>query len=379
MSTMAILSLNLNYISSVEDSIRNAIGELDRRQSDYEGICTKVSNIQSSSGNLSTCNTYLKKKNERLQENMDKLTSFQNRVNTFASNAKAADSRVATYVTDESNTFYKTVGIKTGWQVDLEGILEGCSDIWECVVNIYEEHKYVIDFIVDAGLVFVAVVALVAAIPTGGATAFFAGFALAQAVGDLTTSTVALGCHMVGDDEQAEIWADRGLRDLVQVAGGAVDWTIGAALGIHTNTFRNLTGFAYDVVSAVSIGYAFYDAGGAIHKALTNKNFRRVRFDGIKVVFGLNLTPGESKEGYKALVNTFGFIHDSKQAYNVVRGCAYFENIQTTCEIIHSIYTESFLPDGMKVLSDIKSAWESLNSADQFLLSPYSYTGALGT
>ncbi len=360
---MAVLSLELKHLSSLEGSIKNAVGEIDRRQTDYEGIIKDVDKISSSSGNLSNCNIYLKKKNSQLQEKMNKLNTFKNKISTLSTNAKAADGRVATYVTDESNTFYKTVGIKTGWAAGWESFKKGCKTVWKAVTDFYEEHKYIIDFIVDLALVAVAVVSLIAAIPTGGATLFFAGFALAQAAGDLFTSSVALGFHIGGDDEQAGIWAERGLKDGIQLIGGAADWAFEKLTGIQTDFFRNLTGFAYDVVSIASIGYGFYKSGKSLFKAFKNKNFRQLKLKGIKTVFGLNLTPGESKAGYKAITNAFSFIKNGKQAYTLVKVCSYFKNVKTTYNIVNSVFKGTFLTDGVKVVKDIKSAWTSLTSA----------------
>lgn len=360
---MATLNLELKHISSVESSIKNAVNELDRRQSDYEGIIKDVNKIQSTSGNLSDCNIYLKKKNSQLQDKMDKLNSFKNKVSTFSSNAKAADGRVATYVTDESNTFYKTVGIKTGWSAGWESFKKGCKTVWKTVTDFYEEHKYVIDFIVDLALLAVAVVSLIAAIPTGGATLFFAGFALAQALGDLTTSSIALGWHIAGDDEKAGIWAERGLKDGIQLIGSGADWLVEKLTGVQTDFFRNLTGFAYDVTCIASVGYGLFKSGKSLVKAFKNGNFRQVKLKGIKTLFGLNFAPGESKAGYKAITNAFSFIKNGKQAYNLVRVCSYFKNIKTTYNLIDSIYKGTFLTDGIKVVKDIKSMWTSLTSA----------------
>ena len=58
---MAILDIKLGYVSNVTGSIKNAKNELSSRKSDYEGIIKDVGKIQSNTGNLSTCNVYLRK------------------------------------------------------------------------------------------------------------------------------------------------------------------------------------------------------------------------------------------------------------------------------------------------------------------------------
>lgn len=360
---MVTLNLELKYASSVESSIKNAVSELDRRKSDYEGIGRDLNNISSTTSNLSDSNIYLKKKITQLQGKIDKLNSFKNKVSTFSSNAKAADGRVATYVTDESNTFYKTVGIKTGWAAGWESFKKGAKKVWKTITDFYEKHKYVIDLIVDVALLAVAVVSLIAAIPTGGATLFFAGFAFAQALGDTVTSSIALGYHIGGDDEKAGIWAERGLKDGVQLLGDGLDWLTESVTGVQSDFFRNLAGFAYDVTSVASVGYGLFKSGKSIFKAFKNGNFRQVRLKGVKALFGINLTPGESKEGYKAIAQAFSFIKNGKQAYTLVKVCGYFKNLKTTCNIAKSIFNGTFLTDGVKIVKDIKSAWENLNDA----------------
>ena len=360
---MATLNVDLRYISNVEGSIKNAVNELDRRQSDYEGIIKDVNKISSSTANLSDCNIYLKKKNTQLQGKMDKLNSFKNKVSTFSSNVTAADGRVATYVTDQSNTFYKTVGIKTGWAAGWESFKKGCKTVWKTITDFYEKHKYIIDFVVNLALLAVAVVALIVAIPTGGATLFFAGFALAQSLGDIVTSSVALGYHIVGDDEQAGIWAERGLKDGVQLIGSGADWVLEKLTGVQTDFFRNLTGLAYDITSIASIGYGLFKSGKSLFKNLKKGNFRKVKLGGVKTLLGLNLTPGESKAGYKAITNAVNFIKNGKQAYNLVRVCGCFKNVKTTIGVVNSVFKGTFLTDGVKVVKDIKSMWTTLKSS----------------
>lgn len=357
-----VIDLELKHISSVESSIKKTVSELERRKFDYEGIVKDLSKISSTTSDLSNSNIYIKKKNMQLQEKIDKLNSFKNKVSTFSSNAKAADVRVATYVTDESNTFYKTVGIKTGWATGWESFKKGARKIWKTVTNFYEKHKYVIDLLIDVALLAVAVVSLIAAIPTGGATSFFAGFVFAQALGDTVTSSVALGYHIAGDDEKAGIWAERGLKDGIQFLGGGLDWIVGK-VGVKTDFFRNLAGFAYDVTSIASVGYGLYNSGKGLVKAFKNGNFRQVRIKGIKTIFGINLTPGEKKAGYKAIAQAFSFIKNGKQAYTLVKVCGCVKNVKTTFNAVNSIYNGTFLTDGIKVVKDIKSAWESLKDA----------------
>lgn len=355
---MATLNIDLRYISDVEGSIKKAVNEIDRRQSDYEGIVKDVNKISSSTGNLSDCNIYLKKKNSQLQGKMDKLNSFKNKVSTFSANASAADGRVATYVTDQSNTFYKTVGIKTGWAAGWESFKKGCKTVWKTVTDFYEKHKYVIDFVVDLALLAVAVVALVAAIPTGGATLFFAGFALAQSLGDIFTSSVALGFHISGDDEHAGIWAERGLKDGVKLIGKGFDAVAGLA-GFETDIFENLFGFAYDVVSISSIIYSAGKLGKNLFKSIDLRNtndltvFKRFTNASKNILgYGMTGTSGKDLAACWQIKELIG-LKSVDSARKIMLGCDFVKNLKTTVKTIDSIYKGTFLTEGNKVGSTI--------------------------
>jgi len=353
---MAVLSLELKHISSVESSIKSAVRELDKRQTDYEGIIKDVNKIPDSTGNLSDCNIYLKKKNSQLQGKIDKLNSFKNRVSTFSTNAKAADKRVATYVTDKSETFYKTVGIKTGWAAGWDNFKKGCKSVWNTVTEFYEEHKYLIDFIVDVALLAVAVVALIAAIPTGGATLFFAGFALAQSLGDLTTSSVALGYHIAGDDEKAGIWAERGLKDGMQ-------W-VGSKIGGETG--EKIFGFIYDGLSLASIVYSAGKLGKNLFKSIDLRNtndmsvFKRFTNAG-KSIFGISTTntSGKTLASCWQMKQLFG-LKSVDSARRIMIGCDFVKNIKTTVKTVDSIFDGEFFTSGNKVGNTIKKTVDTV-------------------
>lgn len=358
-----VIDLELRNMSNVENSINLAVTDLERRKSDYEGIARKLHKVHSTTSNLSDCNIYLKKKNMQLQSKIDKLTSFKNKISTFSDHSKAADRRVATYVTDESDTFYKTVCIKTGWAAGQEYIKRATKKAWKVITDFYEKHKYVINVIVDITLLAAAFVSLVAAMPTGVVPLFFAAFTFMQALSDTKASFDALGYHLAGDDEKAGIVAERGLRDDLQLFGGVLDSVIEKVTGAETEFFRNLAGFAYDVTSLASFGYGLYKIGKSFFKTFKNGNFRKAKLQGVKTLLGLDLAPGESKESYKAIAENLRFIKNGKQAYTLVKVCKHVKNIKTTYEIADSIYEGTFLTDGIKIVKDIKKAWENLTNA----------------
>ena len=353
---MSILNLELKYITSAENSIKSTVNELKVRKSDYDGIRNNVSNISSSSENLSECNSYLMKKNNMLQDKIDKLNSFKTKLTTFSSNAKAADTRVSTYITDESNTFYKTVGIKTGWKAGWQNFKKEVSTAWKTVKNFYEEHKYVIDFIADLALLAVAVVSLIAAIPTGGATLFFAGFALVQSIGDMTTSTVALGYHIAGNDNEAGIWAERGLKDGVKWVGKKVGGEMG----------ETILGFIYDGVMLSSVIYSSTKLVKGLVKAVDLRNtnnisvFGRFKTAGTNI-FGIKVTDktGKTLAQCWEIKQLFG-LKTVDSARRVIIGSNFISNIKTAIKTIDSIYTGNFLKDGNKIGSSISKVHSNI-------------------
>ena len=355
---MAILDVNLRHINSVERSIKKTVDELDKRQSDYEGIVKDLNKISSKSGNLSQSNIYLKKKNSQLQDKMNKLNSFKRKLNTFETNADKADNRVADYISDKSETFYKTVGIKTGWAAWQEGAKRKIKKAWEAVKDFYQKHKFVIDFIVDAALLVAAVVSLIAAIPTGGATLFFAGFALANALGDMATSSIALGWHVAGDDEKAGVWAERGLKDGVKWVGKAIGGEIG----------EKVFGFIYDGLSLASIVYSAGKLGKNLFKSIDLRNtnelsvFQRFTNAG-KNILGVGLVGTSGKELASCMqIKVLLGLKSVDVARNIMQGCKMLTNVQTTIKTIDSIYEGTFFESGNKISSTITKTIETIKS-----------------
>lgn len=369
---MASLTLNFNYTSDLKKSIGRAVDKFESRRNDYDGIMKDNNSIPSKTGNLSNCNIYLKKKRTQLQGKIDKLNSFKSKVSTFSSNAEASDKRISTYVKDQSEYFYKTVGIKTGLASAWEGFKKGCKNFWEGVKEFYNKHKFVIDFIVDAALLVVAVVAVIAAIPTGGATLFFAGFALAGALGDMATSSTALGYHIVGDDETAGVWADRGLKDGIKWVGKQLD-------GGEEGFFSSVFGFAYDALSLASVVYSIGKLGKNLFKSIDLRNtnnlsvFERFTNAG-KEIFGLKTTgtSGKNLASCWQIKELFG-LKSVDAARKIMLGCDFIKNLKQTIKITNSVFDGTFLSDGNKIGDSINKFGKSIISTVDTVKNGYKY------
>lgn len=358
---MAILDLELKHISSVESSIKQAVSKLTDRKNDYDGIKKDVSKIKSSTGNLTTCNTYLAKKSQQIQDKIDKLNKFKGAVKTFSTNSQEADGRCAELITDTSDAFYKAVGIKTGfigWVNDKwRKVKKFVKTVWEAVKTFYEEHKFLIDFIVDVALLVVAVVAIIAAIPTGGATLFFAAFALAQALGDVFTSSLALGYHLIGDDASAGIWADRGLRDGVVLVGKTL---FGEEGGV-------IFGFLYDGLTIASIIYSVGKLGKGLFKSIDFRNTNDMSFgkrvmNGVKELIGISITDpskGKTLAGCWQIKTLFN-LKSIDTAYKIRVSCDVIKNIKTVYTTVDSIISGDFFTKGNKIGSTYNKAKKTI-------------------
>lgn len=230
---MASLNIDFSYDDNVKRSINGAKSSLSTRINDYAGIKRNLSNMSSSTGNLSTANTYIQKKINALQNKYDKLESFRTAVTNFNTNAEAADRRVANRINTETNQFYKREGIQTGilysigsvigrgaeWlkgniEAAFTAVVTWAKTTWETVKQWYEDNKWWVDVIVDAFLVVAAIVAMFA---SGGIlAAVFATWGFVKAYTDLCYDSIALSAYLAGDYESYEELSQKGLKDLMK-------------------------------------------------------------------------------------------------------------------------------------------------------------------
>ena len=229
---MASLHIDFSYDDNVKRSINSAKNTLSTRINDYTGIKRNLSGMSSSTGNLSTANTYIQKKIDALQTKYNKLEKFHTAVTNFNTNADAADRRVANQINTETKQFYKREGIKTGilytigsvfgkgveWlrgkiEETFDNIIAGAKTLWENIKQWYEDNKHWIDIVVDVVCVVAAIAAIIV---SGGALAtVFAVWGLAKASADLIYDSIALSYYNDGDMEKYEEMSEKGLKDFM--------------------------------------------------------------------------------------------------------------------------------------------------------------------
>lgn len=294
---MASLNIDFSYDDNVKRSINGAKSSLSTRINDYAGIKRNLSNMSSSTGNLSTANTYIQKKINTLQSKYDKLESFHTAVTNFNTNAEAADRRVANRINTETNQFYKREGIQTGilytigsvigkgaeW---LKGKIEDAftavvtwaKSTWETVKQWYEDNKWWVDVIVDALLVVAAVVAMFA---SGGFLALaFAAWGFAKAFTDLCYDSMALSAYLAGDYETYEELSQKGLKDLMKEEFGPVGEFLYYGMEIASAIFN-----IYKIGSSVK---TWYTSGKDFSKIIQNSSgIKWATKDGWKTLEGI--------------------------------------------------------------------------------------------
>ena len=274
---MASLNIDFSYDDNVKRSINGAKSSLSTRINDYAGIKRNLSNMSSSTGNLSTANTHIQKKINALQSKYDKLESFRTAVTNFNTNAEAADRRVANRINTETNQFYKREGIQTGilytigsvlgkgadWlrgkiEEAFDAFITGAKTVWANIKQWYEDNKHWIDVVVDVVCVIAAAVATIAAVValatatavTGGLVlgAVCAAWGLAKSVADLCYDSTALSYYNQGDIEKYEEMSEKGLKDFMSGKLGPVGE------------------FAYYGMEVVSMVYGVYKLGSGLVK-----------------------------------------------------------------------------------------------------------------
>lgn len=251
---MAFLNVDFSYDDNVKRSINSAKSALSTRISDYRSVKNGLNRMSSSSGNLSTANTYIQKKINSLQNKYDRLENFRSAITTFNTNADAADRRVAHRINTETNSFYKREGIQTGilytigsamgkgaeWlkgkiEDTFTAVVEWGKTTWENIKQWYEDNKHWVDVVIDV----VCVVAAVAALVTAGGVvgAIIALWGLAKATADLAYDGAALYYYQTGDMERYEELSEKGLKDFMSenlgVAGEYIYYGMEVASAIY--------------------------------------------------------------------------------------------------------------------------------------------------
>lgn len=356
---MASLNIDFSYDDNVKRSINGAKSSLSTRINDYAGIKRNLSNMSSSTGNLSTANTYIQKKINALQSKYDKLESFRTAVTNFNTNAEAADRRVANRINTETNQFYKREGIQTGilytigsvlgkgadWlrgkiEEAFDAFITGAKTVWANIKQWYEDNKHWIDVVIDVVCVVAAIAGIVATILTGGtflavaAGVFFGVWGLAKAGTDLVYDSIALSYYNKGDMEKYEEYSQTGLKDVMAEhlgpAGEYLYYGMEIASAIYSiykigdsvYKFAAKDGPFYKIANG-SIGTKWYSAKDLsavtkIAKFADSANFNKV----LKAVRVIDMVSGNTAfvaKGYKNLMTSGSLIEATVKSVKITK------------------------------------------------------------
>lgn len=109
MGTMVIKYNELDGLTRVANRLTN---RLDERISDLNRLKGKINNIDSGGrSNLEEANYFIRKKNQKYQEKLDKLDTFKNKVISFKAEVESADKRIANRISSSTKGFRKANNI----------------------------------------------------------------------------------------------------------------------------------------------------------------------------------------------------------------------------------------------------------------------------
>lgn len=240
---MAVLWVHEGYQKEFSRKINDYTAELSDIKSQYSKAYSQVSSYSSDS-HISSCNTFLQKRQKDLQNAINKANNLKSHADSYASTVISADKRVSDSIHKRAYSFYKSKGIgpqsdniiARGWNA----ITTTASDFWhdacstaEKIVNgikeFYDEYKYVFNVLFD----ILAVSAAVALFALSGGTllgiicAVGATWATAKATYELITDCAAVEAWMEGDIARAEDLSNRTLAGDIVKAGEWLDGQLG--------------------------------------------------------------------------------------------------------------------------------------------------------
>lgn len=237
---MATLWVREGYQAGFERKISAYTSKLCDISDQYYSAERIVSDYTGDS-DVSSCNVYLRKRRNSLQDSVSAANSLKTKANTYVDNIISADKTVASTIHKDSYSFYKKKGIgpqKDSWTARAwNSIKTTASDFWhdakettkriiQDVKDFYEEYKYLFNIAAD----FLKIVAALALFAVAGTTTFigilcFIGaiWALTKATYELATDCLAAEAWLNGDDAKAEDLANRTLTGYCIKKGEELD------------------------------------------------------------------------------------------------------------------------------------------------------------
>ena len=234
---MATLWVHEGFEKDLKRKVSSYTDELDNIRKRYDSALDIVGKYGGSA--VSSCEIYLKKRRAALNSASDKAERIQRAASRYVEGVVNTDLTLSQSVHQRSYTFYQekkigpqadtrwarfTYGLATSAEDFFTDTVKFFEDLAESIKAFYEEHKYLINLVLDA----VAVVgALLMFTATGGFLGIIctigAAWALTKASYETVMDAGALIAHWAGDEAMAEDLSEKTLAgDLVDL-GEAMD------------------------------------------------------------------------------------------------------------------------------------------------------------
>ncbi len=242
---MATLWVRDGYQAEFERKISSYTSKITDISDQYYKASQIVSDYSGDS-NVSSCNVYLKKRRSALQDAVSAATTLKKNANSYVDKVISADTTVSKSIHKESYAFYKKKGIgpqkdtwgarawnsiKTTASDFLYDVKDTTKKIVQDIKDFYEEHKYIINIVVDILAVAAAVALFSLASATGIGVICLIGaiWATSKAVYELATDCLAAEAWLNGDEGKAEKLANRTLTGDIINAGEWLDEKLGTS------------------------------------------------------------------------------------------------------------------------------------------------------
>lgn len=233
---MSNLEIDFSLLGDAISDLNSIDNKLDSRKTDYSGIRDRLNNMSDSSGNVSFAVSEINSKISEIDDKIDDVRQLKGEIQTFKSNAKSAESRVANRISADTESFAYSMGIdlpkpekeKKWYEKLADAVVNTIEDVGrkigdgiDAVVDWYEENKDVIwavaKVIVDVVVCVTAIVAFVALLPASGflaiCSAVIAGWTVLSTFGDAMASGLSLGFYLAGDKANGDKWSKLGFKD----------------------------------------------------------------------------------------------------------------------------------------------------------------------
>lgn len=311
---------------------------------------------------------------------INSLNSIISNFNQFCIDAENYENKIANHLESNFGEFCEKNDIKVDDPDDYD-FWDFLDDIGDGIKAFYEQYKYIADVVVDAFIFVASAVAVVIAVGTlmavtGGGAALFlvavevvfatavvaaVGFDLYEAGVNLLFSTAALGCHMFGNEDDAQRLSQ--IRD--DGAGEYVFVKVASAVPFVDE--KRVTGFYKGmslVFSAINLANSAYSMGKSFATGWGKGGSTLQKFkNGFKEIFvpdhinRNNINTGAFDDTFSIwmVVDEMGFDPDIKTLEDLYKGNFYFDQMANWLEDIN---------DGLNDdLDEVAIGMDMLNSA----------------